>query len=217
MKKALRQISKFYNEHDVQVFQRYFERIQSMSGANGKFKQIASTTDKEQVEDIFAEIRYALVFAGIGLNVEIEPYGNKGPDLRISSDSHEAVIEIMRFRKVYPGPPVLDLHDEDSILPEYGDISRDIRKAIEKISKKFQQVESKDSIIAIWNDEEELDELEVDTAVQDLINDAKYNIITLPNGLQFVLYGSKWFRAGDKKQLHCFPFHILNLLMIMLI
>jgi len=205
MKKALQQISKFHNEYDVQVFQKYLEGIQSMSGASRKFKQIASSPNKEQVEDYLAEIRYALVFAGIGFNIEIEPYGDKGPDLRVSFDSHKTVIEIMRFRKVYSGPSVLDLDDENLILPEYGNIPRDVRKSFEKISKKFQQVGSEDSIIAIWNDEEELDELEVGTAVRDLINDANRNILNLPNGLQFVLYGSKWARAGDHRQLHCFP------------
>ena len=74
-----------------------------MPRSNRVFARIAAASDKEQLEDYLAEVRYALIFCGLGFEVTIEPGGNKGPDLSISRDGHSAVVEIMRFRKVYSG------------------------------------------------------------------------------------------------------------------
>ena len=63
-------------------------------------------------------------------------------------------------------PPVLDLECDDLELPGHGNPPRDIRKAAEKIRAKFPQIGSEQAIIAIWNDEEELEELEVEAAVR---------------------------------------------------
>jgi len=209
MDKVLQKVSQF-SEYDTQFLSRWLKRINKMPGANQIFKRIASTSDKEQLEDYIAEIRYALVFAGLEYIVEIEPLGRKGPDLRISQDDHQILVEIMRFRKVTPELPTLDLSDPHAFLPEYGNPPRDIRKAFQKILNKFSQVDSGESIIAIWNDDEEMEELEVNTAVFNLRNDAIEHNLSLPSGLLFVLYGSKWVRAGDNKQLHCFPFRHLS-------
>ena len=205
MDKALQKIAQFGNQYAIQWVQKQFERIQRMSGANRIFRRIASASDKEQLDDYLAEVLYALVFAGLEFRVEIEPFGSKGPDLKVSRACHSAAVEVTRFRKMYPGPPVLDLEDENLRLPEYGNPPRDIRKAFEKILAKFSQIENEQAIIAIWNDDEDLEELEVATAVNDMRRDAHRRVLSLPSGLLFVLYGSKWVRAGDHKQLYCFP------------
>lgn len=205
MDKALASVKRFFGEQAAQWYRKYLERVQQMPGANRLFKRIASASDKEQLEDYFAEIRFALIFAGLGFRAEIEPLGSKGPDLGIKRDGHSAIVEIMRFRKIYSGPPVLDLSDENLILPEYGNIPRDIRKAFEKILTKFRQVGNQQGIIAIWNDDEELEDAEVETAVINIRNDAIQQVMSFPSGLSFILYGSKWIRARDDKQLYCFP------------
>ena len=204
MDEALKTVTQFLNEYATRIYARYFEWVQKMPGANRLFKRIASASDKEQLEDYFAEVRYALVFAGLGFQVEIEPSGRKGPDLGISRDNHQAIVEIMRFRKMYPGPPVLDLSGPITILPEYGNPPRDIRKAFEKILNKFSQVGGEESVIAIWNDDEDMEEVEVETAVIQLRNDGLHQIFSLPEGLQFVLYGSNAVYPGGR-QLFCFP------------
>jgi hypothetical protein len=209
MNKALQRVSQF-SEYNVQVLSQWFERVSKMPGVNQIFKRIASTSDKEQIEDYIAEIRYALVFAGLDYEIEIEPLGRKGPDLKITQDDYQLFVEVTRFRKVTPELPTLDLSDPQAVLPEYGNPPRDIRKAFQKILNKFSQVDNGESIIAIWNDDEEMEELEVNTAVINLRNDAFEHHLSLPSGLLFVLYGSKWVRAGDNKQLHCFPLHHLS-------
>ena len=60
-----------------------------------------------------AEVRYALIFAGLGFDVEFEPDGDKGPDLGIKRDGEKVVVEIMRFRKINSGLPLLNLDDEN--------------------------------------------------------------------------------------------------------
>jgi len=205
MDKALQKTAQFGNQYAVQWVQKQFKRVQQMPGANRVFRRIASASDKEQLDDYLAEVRYALVFAGLGFQVEIEPFGSKGPDLRVSRDGQSVAVEVMRFRKMYPGPPVLDLENENLLLPEYGNPPRDIRKAFEKILAKFPQIENEQAIIAIWNDDGDLEELEVATAVDDMRRDVYRHVLSLPDGLLFVLYGSDAIRAGDHKQLYCFP------------
>jgi hypothetical protein len=210
METALERASQLVSASQIPPLQKQFERIQQMPGANGLFRRVASATDKEQLADYLAEVRYALIFAGLQFEVQIEPLGRQGPDLKVSRDDLEALVEVMRFRKVSPGPPPLDLSDENLVLQVYGNPLRDIRKAFEKILAKFRQVRHTQAIIAIWNDDGDLEELEVQAAVTSLLEDASRGILALPSNLLFVLYESPWIRAGDYKQLHCFPLHITD-------
>jgi len=207
MANALQIASQFGNGYDIPYLQKQFERLHQMQNANRMFVKIASASDKEQLEDYLAEVRYALVFAGLGFQVEFEPFGGKGPDLRVSRDGHQALVEVTRFRKIYPGPPEFDISDEneESELPDYGDLHRDVRKSFEKLLSKFSQVGDKQSIIAIWNDDGDLEEFEVEIAVIRLSTNATRSILAIPEGLLFVIYGSQWVRVGDYKQLYCFP------------
>lgn len=207
MNKALQKIAEFYDDRARRIIQGYFLLLQDMPGSKRLFKRITASTSREQVEDYLAEVRYTLIFSHVGFGVEIEPFGNKGPDLRVSREGYKIIVEIKRLRKVYPGPPDLDFSADDFMLPAYGDVKRDTRKAFEKIISKFSQLGDEDSIIAIWNDEEELDEIEISFAVADLRNDADKKIIKLPDGLQFLLYGSKWV---GRTQFRCFPFRPLE-------
>lgn len=157
----------------------------------------------EQLLDYLAEARYALVFAALQFQVGFEPSGRKGPDLQISQDECCATVEVLRFRKMYPGPTLFSPDDEDDDLKTYGNPVRDIRKAFEKLLNKMGQVNSGNSVIAIWNDDDDLEEIEVMLAVRDLVNDAKVGNFLLPEGLTYALYGSKW---RGNQQFYCFPF-----------
>jgi len=210
VKKALQKVEKLFNKDVAQSWYPYFRRLQLIPGANRIFKRIASSKDIEQLRDYLIEIRYTLVFVGLGFQAEIEPLGSKGPDLKIIRDGHQILVEITRFRKIYPGPPLLDLSDENAILIPYGNPARDIRKAFEKILKKFSQVSSDEAIIAIWNDDEDMGNREVSTAAIDLCNDASQGRINLPAGLLFILYGSKYLGGLDNRQLYCFPLRYLQ-------
>jgi len=203
MQKAIENIRLILGEQSATFAERWFVRAQDITKVNRAFRRIKSAKDKEQLLDYLAEIRYALFFIGLGFEVEFEPAGNRGADLGIMRDGEKAIVEIMRFRKINSGLPLLNLEDENLILPEYGNIPRDIRKAFDKLLAKFRQIENQKGIIAIWNDDEELEEIETEAAVYDIRNDVKKGLLAIPSGLLFALYGSKWI---GNQQLYCYPF-----------
>jgi len=205
MDKAINKIIQYLPNFDSQYLQKQFLVINQLHRAQRIFKRISSTADKEEIKDYIIEIWYSLAFVGLSFNVEIEPLGKQGPDLKISRDDNHAFVEIMRFRKVYSGPPEFNLSDGKEILSDYGDIHRDVEKAFRKILNKFSQIGKENSIIAIWNDDGDMEESHVKTAVAQLAEDATKNIFSLPEGLFSILYGSEWVHIGDKKQLYCFP------------
>lgn len=208
MQKAIENTRLLLGEKSATLAFRWFKWADKINRSNRVFQRIASAKDKEQIADSLAEIRYALIFAGLGFDVEFEPVGNRGPDLGIKRNNEEAVVEIMRFRKINSEVPLLNLDDDNLILPEYGNIPRDVRKAFDKILSKFRQIGNQKGIIAIWNDDEELEEIETLTAVENIRTDVKKGLMTIPNRLLFTIYGSKW-QLGNK-QLYCFPFQILE-------
>jgi len=193
--KALQKSSQFGNDYDIYYLRTLFERVQEMPEANRLFLRIAWVSDKEQLDDYFAEVVYALVFAGLGFQVEIEPFGGKGPDLRVSRDGRQALVEVTRFRKIYPGPPEFDIREENEELelPDYGDVHRDFRKSFQKLLSKFSQVGENQSIIAIWNDDGDLEEREVKTAVNALCNDAEQGILSIHTSS---IIRPVWFSVG---------------------
>ena len=211
LKKANQNIFLLLEKNEAQLWESRLGRVQQMPGASLKFKRIANAPDREQLYDYLAEIRYALVFTGIGFQVQLEPLGEEGPDLGISRDGHSAVVEVKRFRQVDPGQPKISLSDKEFlddtfILEPYGDLERDIKKIISRIAEKFKQVGNRESIIAVWNDDEK--DIESEAALGELRNDVDQQGLSLPTGLLFVLYGSDWQRP--RQQFHCFPLRILG-------
>jgi len=213
--KALQKVSQLLTERETQFWQSCFERFQQMPGADSKFKHIAEAPDKEQLYDYLTEIKYALVFAGLGFQVEAEPLGKNGPDLQISRDGHSAFVEVKRFRRMYPGPPNIPPSDENflddtSFLEPYGNLERDIKKTKHRIIEKLEQVSRGTSIIAFWNDDKDLDDIEVEQAAYQLRDDSAQGSLSLPNGLLFILYASDWVLSGRGQQLYCFPLQTLE-------
>ncbi|MDP3228832.1 MAG: hypothetical protein Q8N13_12750 [Acidovorax sp.] len=204
MKKAVQKISILKGQSFAYELSEQFECIQQMPGGNRIFNKILSA-DQDQLEDYLAEIRYALIFSGLGFQIQVYPLGRKGPDLKISRNGNHAVVEITRFRKEFPGPPELVLDVVDPILPIYGNPKRDVKKSLDKIHSKYKQITNENAIIAIWNDDGDLDEIEVRIAVNDIIRDACEGKIPVPSNLSFVLYGCNWINLSNKQQLYCFP------------
>jgi hypothetical protein len=211
LEKALQNISGLFGTAIADSWRAPFELVGHMPGAQRKLACIASTGNKEAVADYLAEITYILIFAGLGFEIVIEPLGKKGPDLEVSRDGKRVLVEVAHFRTIHQGPPHLTSEDgsslNDLVFTEYGNPQRDVTKAWSKILEKFGQVRDLESIIALWNDDEDMEELEVEAAVCDLVMDAMKGIQKLPKGLMFVLYGSSWVR---RQQFYCFPLHVVE-------
>ncbi len=73
MEKALQRVSDLLGKDAAQTLRSWFERIGEMRGANRSFQRIASASDDDQLGDYLTETLYALVFAGLGFRVEVEP------------------------------------------------------------------------------------------------------------------------------------------------
>ncbi len=157
-------------------------------------RRLAAAPDIESLWDSLAELRYALVFRSIGCDVSWEPDGRAGPDLAARSGDTTFAVEVTRFRPMNEGPSPLG-----EFLQVYGNPDRDVAKSITKITGKFRQLGDRPAIIALWNDDEALEDLEVRAAAGGLRQSAQR-----PAGLVGVVYGSKWMLIGHQ-QLFWFP------------
>lgn len=189
---AIHRIDEFYRAKSA--YASWIRAAATLPGSEFLLSRIGSAGAEGQLMDYLAELRYALVFRDLGFTVEIEPLGRKGPDLEVSREGLSAVVEIARFRPMNPGPP----ESGGELLAEYGNPSRDVAKSLAKIVHKFEQLVGNLSIIAIWNDDDALEELEMSSAVRDLVGSPG-----TPSSLQFVLFGSCWTSPG--RYLNCLP------------
>jgi hypothetical protein len=163
----------------------------SFPNGNVILRRLGAAPNVETLFDSLAEVRYALVFRSIGCDVSWEPFGPAGPDLEVRSGAAAFAVEVARFRPMNDGPPPLG-----KFLEVYGNSDRDVAKSLTKITGKFRQIGDRPAIIALWNDDEALEELEVRVAAESLRRFAP------PAELAGVVYGSKWI---GHQQLFWFP------------
>jgi hypothetical protein len=177
-----------------------------MPGAARLFRRIARAGDVEQLDDYRAEMLYALVFAGLAFDVAFEPQGAEGPDLAVSRDGHSAAVEVTRFRK----EPADQTAGARKVLPagllqEYGEPMRYIERRIrDKVMDKFKQLGHGTGVLALWGDDEELEELEMPQALAELADEGVTGALRIPPELHLVVYASHWIRPQMRQQVHCF-------------
>jgi hypothetical protein len=183
---------------DATGYAKWLSVAKSWPNAAALHRSIALAASREYLLDHLAALRYALIFSNLGFAVEFEPTGSKGPDLLVRRDGLSTTIEVTRFRHMHSGSPKVgigELQSDDFRLEPYGDPARDIIKCLEKVRGKFHQASGPSAVIAVWNSDDDLEELEMASALADLQRD-----LELPVGLEFIVYGSCW---GDR--LYCFP------------
>ena len=205
---ALANISRRDSKPDVEVWRTRLQRLQALPGASNKLRQVAETRNAEQLADFLAECLFALVFAGLGHIVELEPVGDIGPDLRVSRNGADAFVEVTRFRSIYPGPKLASGTMEDT-LPPYGNVERDINKVYAKALSKLHQLKLGASILAFWNDDADLEEIEASEAASCLLEDSRQGGSPLPPGLLFTVYSSANINVRQRTQIYCSPLQTL--------
>lgn len=204
MERALRRIQVLAGDQRAETMEPFFEQLNRMPGANRLFKRIASARDVQQLDDYRAEILYALIFAGLSFDVAVEPKGAKGPDLSVCRDGHLVAVEVTRFRKMHEGPPMASPSDMPKIFQPYGDPLRDVRKVRDKVASKFRQLREGTGIVAIWNDDGDLEELEARQGVAEIAHDAVTGVLTVPPDVFLVIYASEWTYCREQQQVYCF-------------
>jgi hypothetical protein len=200
MTKAIQRIRALCSKSAASEFEDWLSKVQKWPNAAALLNSLAGATGQENLLDHLAPLRYSLIFKYLGFAPSFEPTGKKGPDLLITRDGTSATVEVTRFRPMNPGPSGLnevECQSGEWILEPYGDPERDINRSFGKVMAKFNQAIAPHSIIAVWNDDDALEEIEMSTAVRDL-----RQVRGLPAGLDFVIYGSPWI---DRAQLRTFP------------
>jgi hypothetical protein len=200
MTEAMQRIETFCGSSVALALRDWLSKAQMWRNSAAFLHSVAVAADKDALLDHLATLRYSLIFRSLGLLPSFEPTGVSGPDLLITRDGISATVEVTRFRPVNPGPPTLS-RDEyirgEWHLEPYGNPQRDIQKCIRKVRDKFRQTVAPHAIIAVWNDDDALEELEMRSALRDLRQDPR-----IPKSLEFVVYGSSWI---GHSQLYSFP------------
>jgi hypothetical protein len=200
---AVQKVSETLRKTDYQIYEKRIRAYAHLPGADKKLKMI-SGAQRDSVKDLLREVDIALIFKGLGFDLEVEPDRStpvgKNIDLKLSKGKHTCFLEATRFRRMYDGPPTVELGAEvDLLLPEYGDPQRDVEKACQKIIRKFSQLGSEPTIIAIWNDDEDMEYLEVQMAVRKIIQEE-----VVPSSLMFILFISDVI-VRCRQQMFCYP------------
>jgi hypothetical protein len=199
--KAMERIKALCDETVALEFESWLSKILNYPNSDTFFHSLATVADKEALLDHLATLRYSLIFGYLGFAVSFEPTGT-GPDLLITRDGISTTVEVTRFRSTNPGPQPWseeELESDKLMLDTYGNPCRDVPKSLRKIREKFRQALAPHAIIAVWNDDEALEELEMAMALRTLRQDPR-----LPAGLDFVIYGSQWI-SSVRLHLHIFP------------
>jgi hypothetical protein len=171
----------------------WLSKAQTWPNSSAFLHLLATAVDRETLLDHVATRRYSLIFREIGFLPAFELTGSQGSDLLITRDGTSATVEVTRFRPVNPGPPILTKEEflrDDGFLEPYGNPQRDVAKCLRKVRDKFRQAIASHAIIAVWNDDGALEEVEMHVALRDLQKDP-----SRPAGLELVAYGS----IGDSR------------------
>jgi len=178
----------------------WLSKAQTWPNSTALFHTLATAADKETLLDHLAPLHYGLIFRGLGFLPSYEPTGPEGSDLLITRDGASATVEVTRFRPMNPGPPTVtkeELHRDDCFLEEYGDPERDLARCLRKVTDKFRQATGEHAIIAVWNDDEAIEEINMRLMLGGL-----RDYPGRPAGLELVIYGSSWI---GRAQLYSFP------------
>jgi hypothetical protein len=96
--------------------------------------------------------------------VGVEPLGKAGPDLDVTLGERHLLLEVTRLR-LQREAPVFDFSDRNSMLADLGDPLPDVQRAYDRIHGKLGQLGGQPGAIAVWNDDEVLDDLHCRTAI----------------------------------------------------
>jgi hypothetical protein len=200
---AIQKVSELLDARDCQIYEKRIRAYAHLLGADEKLKMISIECRKESLKDTLREIDIALIFKALGFELEVEPGKSaktgKNIDLKLSKDNNTCFVEVTRFMPMKPGPVEIGPEFDELLLPEYGDITRDVEKACGKVIDKFNQLGSEPTIIAIWNDDNRMEEIEVGMAVRKIVQVEK-----VPSNLMFILYISDWIKIRGQQQMFCY-------------
>lgn len=188
MENALRNVARHLGAETVEVWRGRLERVKDMPAAAAKFELVAGAPDRRRLEDALAEIQFALVFAGFGLEAQFRPAGGPGPGLLVSRSGRDPFgVEVIRLSALR-GPGGAGQAEGSPVYLELVD--------------KFHHAGGVGSVLAVWGDEPGADQGAVSRELAAICADAERRA-SLPDDVAYVLYGAHWVSPGTQL-LKCF-------------
>jgi hypothetical protein len=208
--KAIQRLVDLTDHATGSAFTKILRGVARIDGSEAKFKRFARASTIDEMSDLNAELTFALMFVGLGFSVVFEPSGEKGPDLSISRDRQLALVEVKRFRN---RPDVTTekrtTTDDPLVFQPYGQPEKDTDKVRSELYKKFRQVDGQNGILAVWCDDDDLDYLEHEFAVNDMRRDAESNLQQIPENVLFSIFAGNWHSCSTGQEVYCRPFRAL--------
>jgi hypothetical protein len=179
-------------------------RIDAMQHGGRKLRRIGRAPDVEELRDLLAELRYAFVFETLGFAITCEPAGDaRGPDFALARADATFNLEVHRFRPV--SEQVSDTLAPDGTLLPYGRGEKDVRRALYVIFEKFSQLGTAPGVVALWSDDDGIEEIETAAAVRELLEETRASVRVIPPNIICVVFGSADVHAGSGQQFYCVP------------
>jgi hypothetical protein len=203
---AIKRVEEFLEPWQYQRGHPLLQAVSRIPNGERVLRRISNSGDVEEFRDYLAEINYALAFVGLGYEVEVEPEGPKGPDLRVCLDKHALFAEVTRLRLSHE-MPVADLSATNPMLSYLGDPLQDVRRAFQKTCDKLPQLSSGPGMLAVWNDDEVLDELHMRTAAHWLQEELQHGRLAAAQNLQLVVLHTKWVSVSRRQEFYTWTPH----------
>ena len=197
--KACITIERLLTPKEAKLWPTRLRAVANLSNGLRIVRRIISAKGLEDLRDYLAEVLYALTFVGLEFLVDVEPHGKKGPDLAVKRDGHSLLVEVSRLR-LKREMPTFTPEELPDILPCLGNPLPDVRRAYQKIHDKASQLGSEEGIIAIWNDDEILDEAHVKTAVHWLLEELRAKRLKGAEQVRLVLFHTNWISTQTHQE-----------------
>jgi len=197
--KACNTVERFLTTEEAELWPARLDAIADLPNGLRIVRRIMNAEKLEDLRDYFAEVLYALTFVGLGFLVDVEPQGRKGPDLAVERDGQSLLVEVSRLR-LKREMPIFTPEEVPDVLPCLGDPLSDVRRAYQKICDKVSQLGSAEGIIAIWNDDEVLDEAHGKTAVLWLRDELRAKRLKGAEQVRLVLFHTNWLSAETQQE-----------------
>ena len=186
---------------NIQPFDYCVNMIHQAAGIEGVesvFQRIIERDD-QTILDHLMEIKFGVLFKGLGFRAQFEPTGAKGPDLMVERDGVSAFLEVKRYRPKEAEHIPEHWGAHGTLLP-YGDPNAQAQIA-DDLRCKLRQIRPRDGvehgILAIWSDREFFEDVDFECAVREISAEAE------EKGLRFCIFGCNWESPGGG--LYCEP------------
>jgi len=185
--------------------------VKQFKGAKSFFKDALGFND---IRDFIATLIFASYFHHAECIVEFVPRSKeKTPDLFVANSEFRGFVEVKHIHKKHDGPKTAlpNVLNKKKLLVEYSNPLRDEKYCRDDIIKGFKQIQQfsglKDTdvmIVAIWNSDEDLDELDMKFSIPHLIEEkSEFENMSNP---KWIVYGSDWYSLRENTKFHVFRF-----------